>query len=158
MKPMVLVLWITFSSFADFKWICLSPAIRLGYEFGDSKGFVLGIGCGVFYNSFYPIGQEVSINTFTQYSFARKTLSQASDLSAGLVDLFFASLGEEISYGKGSFEPFYQFSVSAFGIDGITYKKYFDHNWHDLFLQAGAPIPLWQEGEFLQLNLSGWGQ
>lgn len=158
MKPMALILWITFSSFAGFKMIALSPAIRLGYEFGESRGFVLGIGCGVFYWGVDPIGQVVSITTVTQYSFARKTLSQASDLTVGLVDVFCASLGEELSYGNGSFEPFYQFSVSVLGIDGITYKKYFDRNSHDLFLQAGYPVPLWQEGDLIQVNAGNFGR
>jgi hypothetical protein len=157
MKALILILWITFSSFAAATWVGLSPEIRFGYEFGDSKGFVLGIGCGVFYWTTNLPGPVVSINTVTEYSFGRKTLSQESDLTVGLLGLFCASLGEEFSYSKGFFtsaDPFYQFSVSVLGIDGIIYKKYFNRNWHDLFLQAGIPIVLYSQGELLNLNLN----
>ena len=159
MKALALVLWIIFGSFAadNMVWVGLSPNIRLGYEFGDSRGFALGIGCGVFYWTTNIPGPVVSINTVTQYSFGRKTLSQANDLTVGILGLFCGSLGEELTYGKGfldSSAPFYQFSAGLLGIDGILYKKYFGHDRRDLFLQVGPPIVLYSQGELLNLNLN----
>jgi len=158
-KTLALILLIVFGSFAanNLVWLGLSPAIRIGYEFGDSKDFVLGIGCGVFYWTTNILGPVVSINTVTQYSFGRKALSQASDLTVGLLGIFCGSLGEEAPYGKGflaSAAPFYQFSAGLLGIDGVIYKKFFNYNRQDLFLQAGVPIVLYSQGELLNLNLN----
>ena len=159
MKALALVVLIACGSFAanNLTWVGLSPAMRLGYEFGDSRGFVLGIGCGVFYWTTNIPGPVVSINTVTQYSFGRKTFSQASDLTVGLLGLFCGSLGEELTYGKGfpdSAAPFYQFSAGLLGIDGLLYKKFINYNRRDLFLQFGFPVILYSQGELLNLNLN----
>jgi len=156
MKTIAFVLWIALGSYASAEFVGLSPGIRLGWEFGETKGFVLGIGCGVFYWGTYAPGPVVSFNTFAQYAFGRKEFSQETDLTVGILGLLFASLGAEATYGKGFFSsmsPFYQFSAGLLDVDCVTYKKYFKRNERAVLFRLGFPIMLYSQGQLLNLNL-----
>ena len=155
-KAMFFILWIAAVSFPDLRIAGISPAIKIGYEFGERRGFVAGIGCGIFYFATYPPGPVASVNTATQFSFKTKTFSQSFDVSLGVLDFLIGSVGGEFHYGKGFFTnvtPFYQLSLCAFDIEGITYRKYIGHDEYAFYLRAGYPVVLYSEGSLINLNL-----